>query len=780
MFSRNLAGPHAGKPSPRRVETGLSAERMEERLVLSTYLVTNLNDSGTGSFRQAILNANNNAGADTIQFNVAGIIHLQSNLAAINDTVTINATTAPGYTNAPVVELDFNGKAGLTFASGADNSVLRGFSLVNANGAGLTINGANKMTVAGNYIGLGLDGTTVHGNSGAGMVINNATSNTIGGAAATDANVISGNGGDGIDVTRAAANSFINNLIGTDVTGLLDKGNNGNGLTLSTGATDNIIGGTATGGNDPTNSVFVRPPDGNIISGNGGNGVMINDHAGFNSFSGNFIGTDITGNAALGNGGDGVFVNNSNNNSFVGCTAKTDPFVFYNVISGNAGDGLAVDNSSNTTIQGNFFGMGANNDTDVGNGGNGVVVEGNSSHTVMGGPIPLGNVTACNGLNGIVVSGTASYFTSYNTFCGLAAFSDNKTFGNGQDGMLITSTGGNNLIRTNVVTENGNDGIEIAGNAQGVVVSGNIVGLNTAGLVAMGNTNNGVEVDGHAHNILVGGPQLTFNVIPENVFSGNVNAGLAITGSANHIQVSDSYIGVDVTGKAAAGNGNAGILLAGHVSSVQIGSTSTALLNVVSGNGGDGIDMNGVSNVSVINTYVGTDFTGQSALANVGDGINIVNSSNNSIGSTNGSPENIIAFNPGDGIFVQSGSGNAIHQNSIHNNTGIGIDLGLNANNNQAAPVLTSVQHVNTSLTVAGALTGSRHTKYTVEFFASDVNGASGVSYIGSETVTTDSHGNAVLHFTGTLPGNTTNWVTATATDPKGNTSEFSNALHYV
>ena len=153
--------------------------------------------------------------------------------------------------------------------------------------------------------------------------------------------------------------------------------------------------------------------------------------------------------------------------------------MFYNVISGNGGNGLLVNNSNNTTIQANFFGMGANNDTAVGNALNGVVVEGTSAHTTMGGPIPLGNVDAANGQNGIVVRDTASFFTSYNTFCGLAAFSDNPTFGNGADGMLLTSTGGNILIRTNVITENGNDGIEISGAATGIRVTGNLIGLGT-------------------------------------------------------------------------------------------------------------------------------------------------------------------------------------------------------------------------------------------------------------------------------------------------------------
>ena len=167
----------------------------------------------------------------------------------------------------------------------------------------------------------------------------------------------------------------------------------------------------------------------------------------------------------------------------------------------------------------------------------------------MGGPIPLGNVDAANGQNGIVVQDTASFFTSYNTFCGLAAFSDDRTSATAHDGMLLTSTGGNILIRTNVITENGHDGIEIGGAAQGIRVAGNIIGLNTKALIAMGNANNGVEVDGTAHNDVIGGPQPTFNVIPQNTISSNGSNGVAIDGHAHNITVNNSFIGTDLFGR---------------------------------------------------------------------------------------------------------------------------------------------------------------------------------------------------------------------------------------
>ena len=286
--------------------------------------------------------------------------------------------------------------------------------------------------------------------------------------------------------------------------------------------------------------------------------------------------------------------------------------MFYNVIDGNGGNGLLVDNSNNTTIQANFFGMGANNDTAVGNALNGVVVEGTSAHTTMGGPIPLGNVDAANGQNGIVVSDKASFFTSYNTFCGRRRLATIRPSATAHDGMLLTSTGGNILIRTNVVTENGHDGIELSGAATGIRVTGNIIGLGldgTSTIVPMGNVDNGVEVDGTAHGDVIGGPQPTFNVVPQNTISSNGTNGVAIDGHARGIAVNNSYIGTNVLGQQLSGNGAAGIYIGAGTSGNAIGSPLPSLLTVISGNGGDGIDMEGTTANIVVGTLIGTDAT---------------------------------------------------------------------------------------------------------------------------------------------------------------------------
>jgi hypothetical protein len=590
-------------------------------------------------------------------------------------------------------------------------------------------------------------------------------------------NVISGNGRNGVAISGGNDNRVAMNYIGTDLTGEVDLGNGSNGVLITGGAANNLIGGEASGGNNPTNGDFVQPPLGNVISGNDANGVLIVGKATGNQLSGNFIGTDASGNVALGNADDGVRIDGADGNSLIGCTFQEDPFVFYNVVSGNGGNGLRVNNSNNTTIQANFFGLGADNDTPLGNALNGVAVEGTSSHTTMGGPIPLGNVTAANGQNGIAVQGKASDFISYNTFAGVSAFGEQTDLGNGQDGVLITSSGSNILLRTNVISKNLDDGVEISGKARGVQVSENIIGMNWNGTSAMGNAGNGVEIGGNARDILIGGALEVPSVIPENTISANGQNGVAVLGKAKNTTVNHSYIGTDIFGELDFGNADSGIYLGPGTSGATIGSTDDALRTVISGNGGNGVELDNTSRNTVIGSYIGTNVTGLLDIGNDENGVYLVNSSKNTIGGTSAGQGNTIAFNSNDGVFVDSGDRNAIRQNSIFGNGPLGIQLGTGANNNQPAPVLTTVTADVSSLQVTGTLTAKKKTSYTLEFFANDADGPSGRYYLGSLVVTTNKAGVAEFTYTGSAPPIGADFITATATDPKGNTSQFSLAL---
>ncbi len=230
----------------------------------------------------------------------------------------------------------------------------------------------------------------------------------------------------------------------------------------------------------------------------------------------------------------------------------------------------------------------------------------------------------------------------------------------------------------------------------------------------MGNVNNGVEVDGTAHNIIIGGPQPTFNVIPQNAISANGNNGVAIDGKAHNITVSNSYIGTNITGSQAFGNHNAGVYVGAGTSANMIGSTDPTLATVISGNLGDGVELQSTTGNTVQGAWIGTDATGKLPLANAGNGIHLISASKNTIGGVNpgawggsGGPANTISFNDLDGVFVASGSGNSIRGNSIYSDGPLGINLGSGANANQAAPVLSSLQSSAQQMLITGTLTSA-------------------------------------------------------------------------
>jgi hypothetical protein len=413
-------------------------------------------------------------------------------------------------------------------------------------------------------------------------------------------NVISGNRGNGIGIYGASDNQISMNFIGTDASGSVALGNAKNGILVTNGAARNLIGGQATGGNNPTAKVFVRPPRGNLISGNRANGILINNGATRTLMSGNFVGTSASGNSPLGNRLDGVAIVGASGNQLIGCTFPQDPFVFYNVISGNGGNGVRVTNSNDTTIHANFTGVGANNARIVANRGDGLLFSGSSADTQVGGVIPLGNVIAGNDRNGIEVRDRASGFISFNTFDGLFAFSGPAP--NRLDGNLITSTGGNNIIRTCIVSGNLGNGIEIGGNATGVQVTETAIGTNTSIQSAMPNGGDGVLITGHAHNNAIGGFQPSIE--PQTTISANLGFGIQITGSAHDNVVFHTFLGTNFNGTAVLRNVLGGIDLGPGTSSNTIGGSSSPFQNKILNSVGNGISIRSSRRDAVIGNEI--------------------------------------------------------------------------------------------------------------------------------------------------------------------------------
>ena len=328
------------------------------------------------------------------------------------------------------------------------------------------------------------------------------------------------------------------------------------------------------------------------------------------------------------------------------------------------------------------------------------------------------------------------------------------------------------------------------GDSRGVqlqCVQGNFFGTNAAGVAAVGNTGNGVRITNGPSNTIVGGT----TAAARNIISGNGGDGVNLEAPTSGNAVQGNFIGTDVTGTLDLGNSFNGVRITAQDNT--IGGTTAAARNVISGNDENGLGINsGASGNVVQGNFIGTDVNGTAALGNSSAGVYVFGASNNAIGGILSGEPDTIAFNGAGGVVVNGGTGNGILSNSIFANIGLGIDLGddgvtLNdtgdgdsgSNNLQNFPVLTSLTIASGNTTIDGSLNSAANTTFRVEFFASETADPSGngegQTFLGSKDVTTDGSGNAA--FTAVLPllspaGQAV--ITATATDPNNNTSEFS------
>ncbi len=317
-------------------------------LAAATFTVANTNDSGAGSLRQAILDANANPGPDTIEFNIPGagvhVIAPASVLPALTETVTIDGYTQPGAssntdpvaTNA-VILIELDGSAvppgtGIQFVS-HDGSLLRGLA-IHGFGAGVQINGGvSGCTVKGTFLGTDASGAVALGNSEG---INASTpGSVIGGPSPADRNLISGNT---VGITAGINGGVIQgNLIGTDKTGSVALGNTSTGITCVNGfGAGMLIGGAGAG-------------EGNVISGNA-LGIFMEQVQTVDVVYGNLIGVNAAGTGPLGNG-IGVLTNFGGHDALIGGVGPGQA----NVIAYNAAQGVLLSSNGgwNNSVRGN-------------------------------------------------------------------------------------------------------------------------------------------------------------------------------------------------------------------------------------------------------------------------------------------------------------------------------------------------------------------------------------------------------------------------------------------
>jgi hypothetical protein len=358
--------------------------------------------------------------------------------------------------------------------------------------------------------------------------------------------------------------------------------------------------------------------------------------------------------------------------------------------------------------------------------------------------------------------------------------------------------GGSAPADRNVISANSGAGIFWGGNGTGGSLhtfEGNLVGTDASGTVAFaGATQEGIVLAGDTSSTTVGGDAPG----QRNVVSGNGANGIrgqTTTGTA--VAILGNYVGTDVTGTAPLGNKDAGVTV--EAPGLTVGDAAGGG-NLISANTLDGIDVS--SNGAVIlGNRIGTDASGTAALGNVAHGIQVFDASNTTIGGIAAGEGNTIAFNGAKGIviftFGPDITGDVVRGNSIHDNAVVGIDLGLDGvtandlgdpdtgpNTLQNFPIISSVDY-GANTTVTGLLNSTPSTTFLLDFYSNPPCSnfprefLQGETYIGSAQVTTDGSGNGPFTVS-TLPSvESGSRISATATGPGGNTSEFSQRLPF-
>jgi len=333
-------------------------------------------------------------------------------------------------------------------------------------------------------------------------------------------------------------------------------------------------------------------------------------------------------------------------------------------------------------------------------------------------------------------------------------------------------------------------GIVNAGSPSGHTIRGNLIGLTAAGdavlAPACGAAATGVSVSG------------TQMLVSSNAMAG-LGKGVVLAGT-NHV-VKGNFIGTDASGTVELGIDDEGIASAG--SDQTIGGGAAGEGNVIGG-ARPGISLGG-SGATIVGNFIGTDATGTIDLGNETTGIS-ASGSDHTIGGFGAGEANVIAFNGGISGAGVSVSGqhvtirfNRIFANRSDSGPGLGIELGsfgvnpndegdgdAGANGFQNFPLIFSAEPAapqGSATLVHGSLNSTPSTQFTLDFYSNPACAPTpqefleAQDYVGTAQVTTDSIGNVLFDVvlpTAVEPGAR---ISATATDPSGNTSEISQRI---
>ena len=466
---------------------------------------------------------------------------------------------------------------------------------------------------------------------------------------------------------------------------------------------------------------------------------------------------------------------------------------------------IQVSGPGGNAIEGNFLGLDPANDPPLQLIRGGVLVD-NSPGNLIGGATPAARNVVGN--SGYSQGGSEIHITG-------AAASGNVVMGNyigtdptgtvrlpGQGGLWIddapaTTVGGAAPGAGNVIASSFDVNLQVTGaDAVHTVIQGNRIGTDAAGTASLNTFGDGVRIGGSDQT--VGGTAPGAG----NLISGSQGRGLLIT--ATDVVVQGNIIGLDATGLVPLPNDD-GVFLAIESSGVTLGGTAPGAGNLISGNDGTGVQIRSAAGVNqLLGNRIGPDAAGGVGLGVQTIGVYINASSGNAIGGLTTGAGNVIAGNTLYGVLlVQSSPGdtveNAILSNRIYADGQIGIDLGGQgdltpssvspadsaANRSQSHPVLdTALGTAQGDILLGGTLAAAANATYILQFFSSPAGGPGGhgaaQTLLGTTSVTTDALGQVrfTARFAGNFPAQP--FVTATATDARGDTSDLADDLQVV
>ncbi len=389
--------------------------------------------------------------------------------------------------------------------------------------------------------------------------------------------------------------------------------------------------------------------------------------------------------------------------------------------------------------------------------GNGIVIQGNNNHLENNyiGTDPFGTPGKGNGLNGVVILGES------NQIGGASSQTRNVISGNGGHGIILQK-GSKNHIK------------------------GNLIGEHPTRDTALPNAKDGIMVAG-THNIIGGA-----NPSEANTISGNGKSGIRLLASANHTRIQGNIVGIHSSLQHPLPNKEDGIFIKSREN--LIGGGQPGAGNIIGGNGQSGIEIHQGNSNLIQGNFIGTDKEGKANWGNELEGI-IIFADKTLVGGKEPYTFNHIAFNKRGGVAIPFGQENTIRGNAIYQNESLAINLlqdhltpndpldkDQGPNGLQNFPVLSIATARSPNDTfVVGELHSQPTQTYQLDFYAGRPEGPlryqEAFMYLGSHTITTDTKGEIRFSFhlpTGAPSGR---YLTATATNKEGNTSELAHSI---